>query len=242
MTVIIKMKYFLIGAIGIFISSTGMANEHKAYIQFNAGVSFAPSFSQSHTISPCFAFPSGFDCSPINQKAKETYDTGFTGGIALGYRLAEQFRLEGEVLYESNDRDKYHFNATSNNPVYNHSFTNNLVGERERFAFLLNAYYDFKNSTAFTPYLTAGLGGYHLRLKLERDSIENELDFAWQAGAGINYRLNENISFDIKYRYLGGADAELKLPTFTNLPINRPASMLYNVGDHQLVAGIRVGF
>ena len=108
-------------------------------------------------------------------------------------------------------------------------------GGRERTAFLINGYYDFKNSTAFTPYITAGMGGYHLRLKQQFGSLENDLDFAWQTGAGVNYKFDDRISFDLKYRYFGGADAELQSPSGFS-------SRLYEVGDHQVMAGIRVGF
>ncbi len=77
-------------------------------------------------------------------------------------------------------------------------------------------------------------------MKLDNRSIENELDFAWQAGAGVNYKFNDQIGFDLKYRYLGGADAELQVESPV-LP-SRPASLLYEVGDHQVLAGLRVSF
>lgn len=227
---------------GFLLAAAASAAEHNAYLQLNAGAVFTPSFVQTSKFTGCIATPVGFDCDEINQTSKETYDTGFAGSFALGYRLADQFRIEGEVLYQSNDRDKFQYTATSANPAFNFSFSDDLVGERERFAFLLNGYFDFKNSTAFTPYLTAGLGGYHLRMKLDNRSIENELDFAWQAGAGVNYRLNDRIGFDLKYRYLGGADAELQLEPPSNLLPARSRSLLYEVGDHQILAGLRVSF
>ncbi len=169
---------------------------------------------------------------------KEKYDPGFLGSIALGYKISDQFRIEGEGLFQSNDMDKAVWSYTSS--FFSDGGSYALKGERERIAFLLNGYFDFKNSTPFTPYITAGLGGYHMRLKYQNQSYENDLDFAWQAGAGVNYALNDQISFDLKYRYFGGSDAEIQLPG--NTISNSTRTQLFEVGDHQVMAGVRVGF
>lgn len=216
---------------GLLVSATAIAEDHKFYVQFNAGAVFAPSFTDSNQFFVC-SFPT---CGPLTTTFKENYDTGFAGSVALGYQIAEQFRLEGEAIYQSNDRDKFHVTQT----VFSNTFSASgaLKGERERTAFLLNGYYDFKNSTAFTPYITAGLGGYHLRLK--GTNVENDLDFAWQTGAGVNYKLDERISFDLKYRYFGGTDVDVRSQSPSGVITT---SQLYEVGDHQVMAGIRVGF
>lgn len=224
-----------LGAVG-----SANATEHKAYVQFNAGAAFAPSDSVDGSGTGCtISGASPSYCFNFKSNFKQDYDPGFAGSVAVGYQIADQFRLEGEVLYQSNDNGKEHF-SYSIQPVTRHSHGSSpsyptLKGERERMAFLLNGYYDFKNSTTFTPYITAGLGGYHLRLKQQYSSVENDLDFAWQAGAGVNYKLDDRISFDLKYRYFGGTDAELQSPSGLS-------SRLYEIGDHQVMAGIRVGF
>jgi opacity protein-like surface antigen len=218
---------------------SGNATDNKFYVQFNAGAAFAPSFSQiSGPFSGCVNSVSGFGCgNSIKVKEKESYSPGIVGSVALGYRIADQFRIEGEALYQNNDMDKFAVSFSGIESGSDPSSSRSLTGERERFGFLLNGYYDFINSTRFTPYITAGLGGYHLRNKYQNSSLENDIDFAWQAGAGVNYRLDDQISFDFKYRYLGGADAELTTQTYFG-----SFSQMRNVGDHQLLAGIRVGF
>jgi opacity protein-like surface antigen len=204
--------------------------ENKFYLQFNAGGAFASSYFQER----------GSICSPLAQCFKDTYkeryDPGYAASVAIGYRIAENFRVELEGLYQSNDNDQ--FERTYFNPFQGSgSFTGKLDGERERTAFLLNGYYDFVNSSDFTPFISAGLGGYHMRLNSTFDSVENDLDFAWQAGAGINYRLNDQISFDLKYRYFGGANAELAQQYG-----NWTYKQFRDVGEHQIMAGIRIGF
>ncbi|MEQ1558020.1 MAG: outer membrane beta-barrel protein [Methyloglobulus sp.] len=230
---------------GLGAVASANATEHKAYVQFNAGAAFAPSDSVDGSITGCtFSGASPSYCFNLKTHFTRDYDPGFAGSLALGYQVADQFRLEGEVLYQSNDNGKEHF-SLSIQPVTRHSHGSSSPssapskGDRERMAFLLNGYYDFKNSTAFTPYITAGMGGYHLRLKGERSSVDNDLDFAWQAGAGVNYKLDDRISFDLKYRYFGGTDAELQMPSPSGV---FTSSRLYDVGDHQIMAGVRVGF
>ncbi|MCX7098522.1 MAG: outer membrane beta-barrel protein [Methylococcales bacterium] len=211
---------------GLLISASAIADEHKAYVQFNAGAAFATDYKRSE--SRCYSF--GCD----SYSSKEDYDPGYVASIALGYRIAEPFRVEFEGLYQGNDRNSYNETFTSGSYYYHNS--GKLNGQRERMAFLVNGYYDFKNSSAFTPFLTGGLGGYHLSLKSNNVDLSNDLDFAWQVGAGVNYKLDDRISFDLKYRYFGGADTTLSPDSSTFSGVH------YSVGDHQAVAGIRIGF
>ncbi|SJM95957.1 putative Twin-arginine translocation pathway signal [Crenothrix polyspora] len=181
------------------------ADERRAYVQFNAGASFAPNLSYDNF-----------------EERSETYDPGFGISAALGYRLAERFRIEGELMYQYNElKNPWHY------------FGSNRVGsshysrdsDRMRVAFLVNGYYDFKNHTAFTPFITAGIGGYHVS--------DYGIAFAYQAGVGVNYKYNDTFSFDLKYRYFGGEDQ------YDSFLLNND---WLEIGDHQVLAGIRIGF
>lgn len=224
------------------------ATENRAYVQLNAGAVFAQPYRTSSKtcllLSGCFSF--------FN---KETSDPGFAAGAAIGYRLADQFRLEVEGIYQSNDlnssQSTFNINPdiTSNLPRRTFKFSNNLKGERERTAFLFNGYYDFSNSTPFTPYLSAGLGGYHLKIsdrRVARSSLisngSNDLDLAWQVGAGVFYTLNNTVSIDLKYRYFSGSEAEVKTVLRAPSGIGFNRKEIYDVGDHQIMAGVRIGF
>ena len=208
------------------------ADARRFYVQFNAGAAFAADYLTSD--SGCDSF---FGC--FSYKNREKFDPGYVAGAALGYRFANNFRLEGEAMFQSNELNKSIVKVNTQN-FGSFTETNALQGERERTTFLINGYYDFKNCTAFTPFLTAGIGGYHLRINANRgrQSGDNSLDFAWQLGAGFNYALNETISLDLKYRFLSGTNAGVVIPGDF---FGRDRTEHHDVGDNQVMVGVRVG-
>jgi opacity protein-like surface antigen len=217
----------------LLISVKAFATEYRAYVQINAGAAFAESYAEGN--QSCDSF---FGCSTFSYKEKS--DTGYVAGAAIGYRFTDQFRLEGEAMFQSNDLNKSILTVNTDN-FGGFNQTGTLQGERERTTFLVNGYFDFKNATAFTPYMSGGVGGYHLRINANqgRQSGENDLDFAWQLGAGVNYKLDDRFSFDLKYRYLSGTEAEVVIPRDLFL---RDRIEFHDVGDHQIIVGVRFGF
>lgn len=211
-----------LGMVTILLCDVIQADEHKVYLQLNAGAVFAPTNS----------FTPGVTSGNIDlPRIAFNYDSGYATGLALGYYLAEQFRLEAELMHQSNSFNNA-FTANSGS-VFN---TEAFKGERTRASFLLNAYYDFKNQTAFTPYITAGVGGSHVEyVSNDAYGLRNDLDVAYQVGAGVNYKICDRFSFDLKYRYFSGADPHIKR-------LDDRVSKLFEVGDHQLIVGIRIGF
>jgi opacity protein-like surface antigen len=225
-------KLHLLLASSLLMPLVAWSDEHKLYFQINAGAAFPDNYTDSG--STCDEF---FGCSKF--KYKEESDPGYVAGAAVGYRFSEWFRLEGEAMFQSTDLNKSVTKVNTQN-FGSFTLTNDLDGQRERTTFLLNGYYDFKNSSAFTPYFTAGIGGYHLQITASqgRRSGENSVDFAWQFGAGLNYQLNDRMSLDMKYRFLGGADAEVIIPGDF---FSRDRKEWHDTGDHQILVGVRIG-
>ena len=211
---------------GVLLCSTVYADEHNAYVQLNAGASFIPSTRLILESLDSI----GYSLYQLPFK----YDPGFAASVALGCRLSNSFRLEGEVMYQSNDFNNGQIMVVTSNGT--HLWDG--AGERRRTAFLLNAYYDFKNSTPFTPFVTAGLGGYHAQLQYHNSNVENDVDFAYQVGAGVNYKVNDTFSVDLKYRYFAGVDGNAQFAKEL-LPVT---AKVFEVSDHQVMAGLRIGF
>lgn len=95
----------------------------------------------------------------------------------------------------------------------------NLKGQWNLQTLFLNAYWDFHNDTAFTPYIGGGVGLGFIQSKYEvevnvtvpgvgsgswSDSYnETNTVFAWNAGAGVAYAITDNLSADLAYRFVG---------------------------------------
>ncbi|RYG58837.1 MAG: hypothetical protein EON60_12185 [Alphaproteobacteria bacterium] len=73
-----------------------------------------------------------------NQSFGVEYDTGATGGFAIGKKYAN-YRAEVEGIYEQSDVDGFD-------------------GDTQFYGAMVNGLYDFKNASRFTPYVGAGVG------------------------------------------------------------------------------------
>ncbi|EEW1616111.1 TPA: outer membrane beta-barrel protein [Escherichia coli] len=155
-------------------------------------------------------------------KGGDDHDTVFSGGVAAGYDFYPQFsipvRTELEFYARGNADTKYNLykDDWSRGDLKNEVSVNTLM---------LNAYYDFRNDSAFTPWVSAGIGyarihqkttgistwdygyGYSGRESLSRSGSAD--NFAWSLGAGIRYDVTPDIALDLSYRYLDAGDSSV---------------------------------
>lgn len=130
------------------------------------------------------------------------------GGVFIGYDFYPQFqvpmRAELEYAIRSNMTKTWDVGVPGGKAT--------LKGEWGLQTLFANAYWDFHNTTAFTPYIGAGLGMGFLKNKYTGD-VDGDGDtdsvtqyhtvFAWNAGAGCSYAFTENFSADLAYRFVG---------------------------------------
>lgn len=153
-------------------------------------------------------------------------DTGLALGVAAGYDFGNNIRIEGEIAYQKNDVDKASLLGVDVD----------LTGDTSSLAFLLNGYYDFANESAFTPFISAGLGVAEVEINDFNvpgsglpSSNDDDTVFAYQVGAGVGYAVNEKVTIDVKYRYFGTSDPDFETTTA-------------EYSSHNFYAGIRVAF
>ena len=153
------------------------------------------------------------------------YDTGWALGGALGYDF-NRFRVEGEISYQTNDIDKVGAMGVSLA----------ASGDVSSLAFLINGYFDFVNDSAFTPYITAGLGYAQIDLNDFNvagsglsDYSDDDSVFAYQVGLGVGYAVTEKVTIDVKYRYFATEDLE-----FDTTEVD--------VASHNFLFGVRFNF
>lgn len=159
-------------------------------------------------------------------KGGNDHDTVFSGGIAAGYDFYPQFsipvRTELEFYARGKADSKYNVDKDSWSGGY---WRDDLKNEVSVNTLMLNTYYDFRNDSAFTPWISAGIGYARVHQKTTgisiwdhgygnsgRESLSRSGsadNFAWSLGAGVRYDVTPDIALDLSYRYLDAGDASV---------------------------------
>ncbi|MBU1193563.1 MAG: porin family protein [Proteobacteria bacterium] len=206
-----KFTLLVLSLFAVFAFSSSAYCGAGPYVSFNAGVSMPADSDVNYSTGEIVEIES---------------DAGFAGGVALGYDFGNNLRLEGEISYLSNEVDKATYLGINRA----------TTGDVTSIAFLINGYYDFKNSTPFTPFISAGAGlanvevddftfvGSGLPTVSDDDTV-----FAYQLSAGVGYAVTDQLSLDVKYRYFATADPGVNTAE-------------YEYGSHGVLVGLRFGF
>lgn len=123
--------------------------------------------------------------------------TSFAG--ALGMRLSQNVRLEGELSYR---------NAEFTTVDVAGGGTFDTGGELKSTLMFANMYYDFNVPWSIQPYIGGGLGyGWHSGeindgSGLLTNASSDSSGIVWNAAAGIKYRPAPDLAFTAGYRYV----------------------------------------
>ena len=138
--------------------------------------------------------------------------------VAIGRKFNSGWRLEGEYSYRSNDFDEISASGTSTVSGVTITGTGvpvSLDGNLTSHGMMLNAAYDFMKNQKWQPYFLGGVGG--ALVGIDDSSVggvaladDDDFVFAYQAGVGVNYHLNNSVSFGLGYRFFGTMN-----PSFT---------------------------
>lgn len=108
-------------------------------------------------------------------------DEGVVLNGAIGYNFGTA-RLEGAVGYQKHDLSDDIFDD-----------------DVSLLTVMANAYYDFDTGTEIRPYIMGGAGLAHADMSWASNSDDV---FAWQVGAGVGFKVADQTTLDIGYRYL----------------------------------------
>ncbi|MFA5689468.1 MAG: outer membrane protein [Kiritimatiellales bacterium] len=128
------------------------------------------------------------------------FDAGYVIGMAAGIASDElPVRVELSFFYQKNDIDQ----------IEDDYYYYKDVGDISMLAFMLNGYYDFRNSSIITPYLMGGIGAVRVKVKIDELGSGSDTVAAFQLGAGVDVKVTDNISLDAGYRFLKTSDPDL---------------------------------
>lgn len=141
---------------------------------------------------------------PVDVFEELSYDSGFAVGGAVGYQLSPNWRVEGEVTYRRNEVDEFKISGTDFN----------ADGDVDSVAVMANGYYDFANSSLWTPYIGAGIGTAIVSFNdIEANGVkaidDDDTVFAFQVGVGLGLEVTPNMTLSLDYRFFGTTDAEV---------------------------------
>lgn len=197
-------KVALLVGICVCLSTPAMSADGP-YFGINAGI--------SSTID------SDFSSEGITIDNVISYDSGFAVGGAVGYKT-DMGRIEAELGYKSADIDKA--------SVLGYSLAASNGEKISVVSLMANGYIDFDASPAVKPYLMGGIGMANITVEDNTDDLDDTV-FAYQAGLGLGFVLNDKVTLDLGYRYMGTSD-----PTYEGITVT--------YASHNVLAGLRFNF
>jgi opacity protein-like surface antigen len=152
---------------------------------------------------------------PVSSPVK--YRTGLASDAAIGYAFNKYLATDFELGFVGAEIDNVPGYSSVDSYIYNVPFLANVTLS-----------YPIPRSIV-TPYIGAGVGGADVVFDTAAfgDNAganivfgnEDDVVFAWQAFAGLRFRLNPQMSLGIGYKFLATDN-----PTFTYPPDNFPVS------------------
>jgi opacity protein-like surface antigen len=176
------------------------------------------------------------------------FEPSFTGAVGVGYVWGPHVRTD--LTVDIHSIMNANFNGAQ---FYSNGATTQYLTVQDKTSFmatilLLNAYWDFRTGTPFSPYIGGGLGFSVDQLTQNiavSDSGANgagtvgnrstQIKFAGAAMAGLTYDINTFISLDVGYRFLhfGGSDVD------STIYGGSQKIEIGDVNEHQIRAGFR---
>ena len=148
------------------------------------------------------------------------FEPGFILNGAIGMKLENNFRAEGEFLFSQSSLKQ--ISGSSNGRTHN---TENVSGDLSALALMGNAILDIPINSRATPYVMGGAGLSVISLndfQASNESLVDDMDWvlAFQFGGGVSLELDRKTDIEIGYRYFESQDPELSDVTTTPFKSN----------------------
>ncbi|MEQ5128002.1 OmpW family outer membrane protein [Providencia alcalifaciens] len=212
------MKKIIAVSLLSLVSSAAFAGAESLYVSGKIGASIVQVSNQKWETSD-----NEFEKTNLGN----TNDSVFGGNIAVGYDFSKTttLPLRTELEFGMREKASTSHNLESSNDPGVFSSSDDVKTDITLNTVMLNTYYDFKNDTKFTPYVSVGLGMASINHKMRYDYNEHIVsmnqfthekftksktttNFAWSVGLGSQYRVNNHVSLDMGYRFLDAGKSE----------------------------------
>lgn len=198
-------------------------------------------------------FNADYNLNQSVNTAQKGFDAAPTFGLGIGYQFNNWFRADftGEYRAKANFKglDIVRTNVGT-------TFTDEYTGSKSEWLFMLNGYVDLGTWYGLTPFIGGGIGMSYNTIHDFRDTCTtvsvctggsvataqdmSKWNFAWAVHAGVAYKVTNNFTVELAYRYLSLGDAitgDLVAYDGTNLR-NNPMEFR-NITSHDFRLGVR---
>lgn len=209
-------------------AGTALAGDGGFYGSVKVGGSFLDASKSSAT-----------NATATGASSKFKNDTGLAVGGAVGYNWMDYdmpIRTELEYMYRGDFKYKY---SDSNST---------LTDKIDLHTLMLNGYWDFYNSTSFTPYINGGVGIAWVQEDFSTGTITDAIsapknktstNLALNLGAGVGWSMTESMILDLAYRYNYYGDGKKVTASGTG---NSVTTQVKDIGTHDVLLGLRYQF
>ncbi|MGF1542924.1 MAG: outer membrane protein [Parvularculaceae bacterium] len=153
------------------------------YARFGVGAAFANDLEQDLTFGPIVTLAAS-PPTPIETEI----DTSAVGAFAVGYQYPGNTRTELEYRFASADAAAVEA-GPGDRAQPDDAFRVHLLTS--------NVYYDFRNSSRFTPFVGVGVGGAFV----DNGLGQTDAAFAYQGRAGVEAALTDRNALSVEYVY-----------------------------------------
>jgi opacity protein-like surface antigen len=180
------------------------------------------------------------------------YDKSLNSKLAVGVEadVSKAGILRAELEYSDTSASYYTYTGT----VASGGTNEEASSKAENKTLLLNAYFDIKTGTVFTPYIGAGFGANNSSLEANFISGNYSVPVstvsgwkpAWNIGAGVGIKVAKTLTLDIGYRYsdLGTFKGTTGLYYHNGASVWRvdEREVKYALTSHEAILGVRYTF
>lgn len=235
----------------------GFTMVQATFAKAATGVYVAPKFIYGYAVQDSQKARLESNGSRISNNFGSDNDSAWGGAIAVGYNFDKQFNIpvRAEVEYAAFSQVDAKGNKTVPDGVNTARF--HVKQESQIQTLLLNAYYDIKTGTEWTPYVGAGIGFAFIDAKSKGNvSISDGQTFgtssssnmnsnlAWNVGAGLGWDATDFMTVDLGYRFVGLGESKGSSSSVSD-NLGNSGTFRGRVNEmymHQVMLGLRFTF
>ncbi|MHA3079308.1 outer membrane protein [Acinetobacter sp. ANC 5502] len=250
-----KKTIILVGALSLAISIPALAADgvlKDAYVSAKVGANITdldPNHLNYNSDANYFSYPTSGSVFSLSNDQK----TLVSGAVAFGWNLEPSLHVPVRTELEYSAQEDHKF--ISKTAIYFNPFYLKDSVKLQQQSMMWNTYFDWKNSSKFTPYLAVGVGATRIHAKgvLSDNSVsgtfsedfaaisKTDFNFIWSVGIGTSYRITPNLSADLSYKYIDSGKLKLNYSSSAG-PYTGTQESSYDLHAHNFALGLRYSF